>query len=241
MLRRIVLARAIAPLLAVAALAGCGSSDDVPPAAVPAASPPLTERARRARRAARRTANGPWPARARRSTSGRAVAVLDPRERVLAVRDRGDEIGRAAAGVGPTRVAAGRGGLIYVLDTAGDGLLVYELRPRLHLTRRLPVLGSPYGIASDPVNQRLWITTTKTNRLVELADGARPHRLRSFPAVRQPDTVAVDPRPARLRHRPRGRRAADRRRARYRTARGREQRGGDEQPAQSRSRRTSAR
>lgn len=119
---------------------------------------------------------------------GRATAVLSPRERVLAV---GDE--RVGAGVGPTRVVAGRGGLIYVLDTAGDGLLVYELRPHLHLTRRLPILGSPYGITSDPVNQRLWVTTTKTNRLVELADGARPHRLRSFPAVRQPDTVTVDP------------------------------------------------
>ncbi len=120
---------------------------------------------------------------------GRATAVLSPRERVLTV---GRE--RVAAGVGPTRVVAGRGGLIYVLDTTGDGLLVFERRPRLHLTRRLPILGAPYGIASDPVNQRLWVTTTKTNRLIELADGARPHRLRSFPAVRQPDTVTVDPR-----------------------------------------------
>jgi DNA-binding beta-propeller fold protein YncE len=88
---------------------------------------------------------------------------------------------------------SGRGGLIYVVDTTGDGLLVFELRPHLHLTRRLPILGAPYGIAADPVNQRLWVATTETNRLVELADGARPHRLRSFPAVRQPDTVAVDP------------------------------------------------
>jgi DNA-binding beta-propeller fold protein YncE len=83
------------------------------------------------------------------------------------------------------------------VDTAGNGLLVYELRPRLHLTRRLPILGSPYGIASDTVSQRLWVTTTATNRLVELADGARPHRLAGFPAVRQPDAVRVDP----VRHR----------------------------------------
>jgi DNA-binding beta-propeller fold protein YncE len=131
--------------------------------------------------------------------SGRAVAVVSVRERVLEVYDSAtlNRIASAPAGVGPTHVVAGRGRLIYVVDTTGNGLLVYELEPRLHLTRRLPLLGNPYGIAADPVNQRLWVTTTKTNRLVELADGARPHRLRGFPAVRQPDTVAVDP----VRHR----------------------------------------
>jgi sugar lactone lactonase YvrE len=186
------------PLLAVAALAGCGSQDEFPPAAGPAASPPLTERP--AGRVVPAAGEPDRPVAGLRATvdEGRAVAVLHARERVLEVRDhRGETIGRAAAGVGPTRVVGGRGGLIYVVDTTGDGLLVYELRPRLHLTRRLPVLGGPYGIASDTVNQRLWITTTATNRLVELADGARPHRLRAFPAVRQPDGVAVDP----VRHR----------------------------------------
>jgi DNA-binding beta-propeller fold protein YncE len=203
-LRRIVLARAIAPLLvlAAAALAGCGSVTDVgdfPPAAGPATSPPLTERPAGSVVPLARRPDRPVAGLRAEVDQGRAVAVLRPRERVLEVHDRrtGEPIGRADAGVGPTRVAAGRGGLIYVVDTSGDGLLVYELRPRLHLTRRLPVLGGPYGIASDTVNQRLWVTTTRTNRLVELADGARPHRLRGFPAVRQPDTVAVDP----VRHR----------------------------------------
>jgi DNA-binding beta-propeller fold protein YncE len=119
---------------------------------------------------------------------GRAVARLAPRQRVLEV---GGE--KAAAGVGPTHVIGGPGRLIYVVDTGGDGLLVYELRPRLHLTRRYPLLGSPYGIAADPGAGRLWVTMTRTNRLVELADGALPHRLRSFPSVRQPNAVAIDP------------------------------------------------
>ena len=179
-------------------LAGCGSEHDFPPAAGPAASPPLTERP--AGRVVPAAGEPDRPAAGLRAPvdEGRAVAVLHPRERELEVRDRaGETIGRATAGVGPTRVVGGRGGLIYVVDTTGDGLLVYELRPQLHLTRRLPVLGGPYGIASDTVNERLWITTTKTNRLLELADGARPHRLRGFPAVRQPDAVAVDP----VRHR----------------------------------------
>jgi DNA-binding beta-propeller fold protein YncE len=125
--------------------------------------------------------------------------VVRPRERVLEVYDTATRrrIARVPAGVGPTHVVAGPGHLIYVVDTAGDGLLVYELRPTLHLTRRLPILGAPYAIAADPVDHRLWVATTRTNRLVELADGARPHRLDSFPAVRQPDAVAVDP----VRHR----------------------------------------
>jgi len=89
-------------------------------------------------------------------------------------------------------------------STYGEGLLgaalmlVFERRPRLHLTRRLPLIGKPYGIAADPVNGRLWVTLTATNTLVELADGARPHRLRTLPAVRQPDGVAVDPRTRRV-------------------------------------------
>jgi DNA-binding beta-propeller fold protein YncE len=194
-LRRIVLGRATASLLALVALAGCGSAATLPPAAEPARSPPLTQRPV-GTIAPAASAPAATPAGVVATVDGgRATAVLSPRERVLEVYDRATRrrLGRAAAGVGPTRVVSGRGGLIYVVDTTGDGLLVFELRPRLRLTRRLPILGGPYGIASDPVNRRLWVTTTETNRLVELADGARPHRLRSFPAVRQPDDVTVDP------------------------------------------------
>lgn len=174
-------------------LGGCGSVDELPPAAVPAHSPPLTQR----------PAGTVLPVHGTFATrrtvavvdQGRALAVLSPRERTLAVYDRATRlrIGRVAAGIGPTHVVTGRGGLIYVVDTTGDGLLVFELRPHLRLTRRLPILGSPYGIAADPAAGRLWVATTKSNRLVELADGARPHRLRSFPTVRQPDAVTVDP------------------------------------------------
>jgi DNA-binding beta-propeller fold protein YncE len=130
---------------------------------------------------------------------GRAVAVLSPRRRTLELVDAASRtrLDRAPAGVGPTHVVAGPGQVVYVVDTAGDGLLVFALHPRLHITRRLPVLGSPYGAAADPAAGRLWVTTTRTNRLVELADGPRPHRLETFPAVRQPDAVAVDP----VRHR----------------------------------------
>jgi DNA-binding beta-propeller fold protein YncE len=80
-----------------------------------------------------------------------------------------------------------------VVDTTGDALLLFETRPELHLTRRVALLEAPYGLAVDPVRERLWATLTATNELVELAAGTRPRVLRTFPAVRQPDTIAVDP------------------------------------------------
>jgi DNA-binding beta-propeller fold protein YncE len=161
---------------------------ELPPPAGPDRSPPLTEKP-----AGRVIPIGhrrpPEAGEVAAVNGGRNVAVLAPRDRTLTVYEGTRVVGRVPAGVGPTRVVAGPGRLIYVVDTTGDGLLVFELRPRLHLTRRLPLLGSPYGIATPP--GRVWVTLTAANRLVELADGARPHRLRSFPAVRQPDAVAV--------------------------------------------------
>jgi DNA-binding beta-propeller fold protein YncE len=192
--------RLLAAVGVAGALAGCGSRADLPPPAGPAASRRLTERpAGRVVAAAAAPALRHGDPRVATVDGGRAVAVLSPRRRFLEVLDGATRrrIDGAAAGVGPTHVVAGPGHLIYVVDTGGDGLLVYELRPRLHLTRRLPLLGAPYGIAADPGAGRLWVTLTASNRIVELADGARPHRLRGFPSVRQPNAVAVDP----VRHR----------------------------------------
>jgi DNA-binding beta-propeller fold protein YncE len=126
---------------------------------------------------------------------GRAVAVVSVRERVLEVYDSDtlERIGRAPAGAGPTHVVAGEGGLAYVIDTAGDGLLVFDTHGGLRILRRYPLLGAPYGVAADLRNGRLWVTLTARNELVELATSARPHRLGAYPTVRQPNTVAVDP------------------------------------------------
>jgi DNA-binding beta-propeller fold protein YncE len=189
-------ARRRTTIVAAAALmaAGCGSSADLPPAAGPDPSPPLERRP-----AGRVVPVGSVPAGAVRGgreavvDGGRAVAVVSPRERVLELYDRGRRIGRAPAGAGPTHVVAGEGGLAYVVDTAGDGLLVFETRGKLRILRRYPLLGSPYGVAADLRAGRLWVTLTARNELVELATGSRPHRLNAYPTVRQPDAVAVDP------------------------------------------------
>jgi DNA-binding beta-propeller fold protein YncE len=126
---------------------------------------------------------------------GRALAVVSVRERVLELYDTAtlERIARAPAGAGPTHVVAGERGLAYVIDTAGDGLLVFDTRGELRILRRYPLLGAPYGVAADLRNGRLWVTLTARNQVVELATSARPHELATYPSVRQPNTVAVDP------------------------------------------------
>jgi DNA-binding beta-propeller fold protein YncE len=188
----------LASLIAAAALAGCGSSpaEELPPAAAPDVSPPL-EQAPAGRVVPIAELPEGLVADPVRATvdGGRAIAVLSPRERVLELYDSEtrERIARAPAGAGPTHVVAGERGLAYVVDTAGDGLLVFDTHGELRVLRRYPLPGAPYGAASDLRGGRLWVTLTARNELVELATSARPHRLASYPTVRQPDDVAVDP------------------------------------------------
>ena len=126
---------------------------------------------------------------------GRQIAVVSGRERVLELFDARTlrRLGRVPAGIGPTHVVTDGHGLIYVIDTTGDALLVFRTSPELQLTRRVFLPGAPYGVAYDPQRQRLWVTSSRDNVLTELRARGRPAIRRTFPAVRQPDTVAVDP------------------------------------------------
>ena len=126
---------------------------------------------------------------------GRQVAVVSVRERLVELHDAGDRrrLARVAAGVGPTHVVSdARFDRLYVTDTDGNALLVFETRPQLELVRRVHLPGAPYGIAIDEQRHRLWVTLTGANEVVELPAHGRPHVLRRFPTARQPDTVAVD-------------------------------------------------
>lgn len=125
---------------------------------------------------------------------GRQVAVVAVRERVVETFDvaSGRRTGRAAAGVGPTHAVSDGGNYVFVVDTAGEALLVFHLRPRLELIRRYPLPGSPYGIAIDHRRHRLFVTQTQRNLLTELTAEGRPHLVRRYPTPRQPNTVAVD-------------------------------------------------
>jgi hypothetical protein len=53
-------------------------------------------------------------------------------------------------------------------------------------------------VALDTRRHRLWVTLPALNQLVELPDHWRPHVLRRFHTVRQPDGVAVDERSGRV-------------------------------------------
>ena len=106
-----------------------------------------------------------------------------------------DSTGIIDAGEGPTHVKADRDGRFYVADTRGGALLVYEARPDLRQVDRVALPeSSPYGLAVDPERSQLWVTLTARNRVVQYAleDGA-PREIASFPTVRQPNSVTVDP------------------------------------------------
>lgn len=130
------------------------------------------------------------------SDDGELVAVVGVSERALELFDTRSlrRLGKIDTGVGPTHVVA-RGSRFFVVDTRGDGLLEVLTDPPLRIHRRTALPGAPYGIAADPVRERFWVTLTETNEVVELTDR---RRLRSFPTVRQPNTVAVDPQTGRV-------------------------------------------
>ncbi len=191
---RILLAGAVLVLAA----AGCGSATvaELPPPAGPAASPPLERDP-----AGRVVALGdrrrvPAPRRQAPVEAGRQVAVVAPRARVVETFDARthERVGRAPAGVGPTQVASNGRQLLYVADTAGDGLLVLHTRPGLEVFRRVAFPGgAPYAVAHDPVRDRVWVTLTGANEVAELNSGTRPGVLRRYPTVRRPVAVAVHP------------------------------------------------
>ena len=81
------------------------------------------------------------------------------------------------------------------MDTGGTDVQVFDTVPRLHPVGSVTVPRSPLGVAVDPVRGRLWITCTAANRLVELSlTRPLPRVVGQWPTVRQPNTVAVDPR-----------------------------------------------
>lgn len=181
-----------------ATTAGCGSADlgELPPAAAPRDAPPVTT-APAGRVLALPAAPGDLVERLPATTNRIAVddgarfAVVRPRERVVELfAARGGRLERADAGVGPTR-GISNDRWLWVTDTQGDALLVFRVRPKLELVRRVFLPGGPYAIALDATKLRLWVTLTGTNEVVELPAHGRPRELRRFPTVRQPDGVQV--------------------------------------------------
>lgn len=104
------------------------------------------------------------------------------------------QVATVEGGAGPSHVVAADG-RFYVADTGGDALLVYEGGEEPRLVDRANVPGSPYGIAVDPRRERIWVTQTARNRVVEMEmTDLAPKIVRGYPTVRQPNGIAVDPR-----------------------------------------------
>jgi hypothetical protein len=134
------------------------------------------------------------------ATVGNALAVVSVRAYTVELLDprTGRGGGSQSAGLGPTHVAADGAGRLYITDTRGNALTVFETRPRLKWVARVPLAGAPYGIALDEERGRAWVALSARNALVELSLGSRPMRRRTLPTVRQPNSVAVDPRSGRV-------------------------------------------
>ena len=124
------------------------------------------------------------------ATRGGLVAVVGVRSRTLELFDARSlrALGEIHVGLGPTHVVA-RGARLFVVDTRGDALLEVLARP-LRVHRRTHLAGAPYGIAYDAEHRRFWVTLTALNRVAVLTDR---RLLRTFPPVRQPNSVTVDP------------------------------------------------
>lgn len=128
------------------------------------------------------------------ATDGVRVAVVGSQARKVAVFNAStDEIvGTAPAGDGPTQVA-GADGYFYVIDTAGNKVLVFQAGSKLVNVGNYSVGGAPYGVAIDRVHHKLWVTLTAVNQLAEFSyNHGVIRRIDTFPTVRQPNSVAVD-------------------------------------------------
>ncbi|MEU4443700.1 hypothetical protein AB0K14_20175 [Actinosynnema sp. NPDC050801] len=126
---------------------------------------------------------------------GGAAVVLDrPRSAVFDLDPAADGPGAGLrAGEGATNAVADRFGRVLVVDTRGGELMAFSTDP-LIMRLRYPVPGAPYGMAYDETRDLVWITLTARNEVVAFdVAGAEPVERHRFAAVRQPDSVAVDP------------------------------------------------
>jgi len=125
---------------------------------------------------------------------GDEIAIVSVRANTIELFDRRTLRGGGSqnVGYGPSHAVADAAGRVYVADTRGGAISVFETKPRLKFVGRTELGGSPYGIAIDTRRARLWVTLTGRNELVELTAAATPERRRSFPTVAQPNTVGVD-------------------------------------------------
>lgn len=135
------------------------------------------------------------------AAAGNLVGLVDVRENTLTVYDaaRLERVAELPAGAGPTHVVADKRGHLAVIDTRGGAVLLYELQPTPRQIGQVELPGTPYGVAYDPVRDRLWVTLTALNEVIGLNLSAdQPVLAVPLSTVRQPNTIAVDSSTGRL-------------------------------------------
>jgi len=133
--------------------------------------------------------------------AGLSMGMLDVRKNDLTVYDAAalTIIGSTPAGAGPTHLVADRHGRMIAADTRGDAVRVFDPLPRPHEIASVPQAGAPYGIAYDPVRDRLWVASSGTNEVVgyDMAEST-PREVTRLPTVQNAYTLGVDAKTGRL-------------------------------------------
>ncbi len=132
---------------------------------------------------------------------GLSMGLLDVRRNDLTVYDAAalTIIGSTPAGDGPTHLVADRHGRMIAADTRGNAVRVFEPLPNPHQVASVPQAGGPYGIAYDPVRDRLWVASSGTNEVIgyDMAEPT-PREVTRLPTVQNAYTLGVDAKTGRL-------------------------------------------
>ncbi len=115
---------------------------------------------------------GVVPHDATQAANGTVFVANELGNSVVAV--RGDQIVHTFTDVIQPAGLAAVGDLVGLVDVRGGAVLRYELSPQTRQIARIELPGTPYGVAYDPVRDRLWVTLTARNEVVGLDLGADP-------------------------------------------------------------------
>lgn len=132
---------------------------------------------------------------------GLSMGMLDVRRDDLTVYDAATLtiVGSTPAGEGPTHLVADRHGRMIAADTRGNAVRVFEPLPTPREIASVPQAGGPYGIAYDPVRDRLWVASSGTNEVIgyDMAEPT-PREVTRLPTVQNAYTLGVDSKTGRL-------------------------------------------
>jgi DNA-binding beta-propeller fold protein YncE len=135
------------------------------------------------------------------AAAGPSVGVLDVRLNNLTVYDALalTIVGSTPAGAGPTHLVADKHGRLIAADTRGNAVRVFAALPTPHVLASIGQPGGPYGIAYDPVRDRLWVASSGTNQVVGYdMSQPTPRVMARLPTVQNPYTLGVDTKTGRL-------------------------------------------